>query len=177
VVRKGGFEPPRYCYRQPLKLVRLPVPPLPRGWVRHARSDTASVAAGSCEPQYMRPLAPATTTRLASIRTETPPIFDLSKVVTLNVTRRISTRCDVQFQTRTPPTTSTSHTPSSPYYTTLTSSPYYFGALGGVAGAAGAGAGAGAAGVGVEDDAGAGALCCAGAGGGAEPLSTDPGPR
>src|SRR5262249_42170928 len=22
-------EPPRYCYRQPLKLVRLPVPPLP----------------------------------------------------------------------------------------------------------------------------------------------------
>ena len=30
VVRKGGFEPPRCCHRQPLKLVRLPVPPLPR---------------------------------------------------------------------------------------------------------------------------------------------------
>jgi hypothetical protein len=29
VVRKGGLEPPRYCYRQPLKLVRLPIPPLP----------------------------------------------------------------------------------------------------------------------------------------------------
>jgi hypothetical protein len=28
VVRKGGFEPPRSCERQPLKLVRLPVPPL-----------------------------------------------------------------------------------------------------------------------------------------------------
>src|SRR6266851_2628713 len=28
-VRQRGFEPPRYCYRQPLKLVRLPVPPLP----------------------------------------------------------------------------------------------------------------------------------------------------
>ena len=28
--RKGGFEPPRSCERQPLKLVRLPVPPLPR---------------------------------------------------------------------------------------------------------------------------------------------------
>ena len=27
--RKGGLEPPRYCYRQPLKLVRLPIPPLP----------------------------------------------------------------------------------------------------------------------------------------------------
>ena len=31
LVRKGGLEPPRYCYRQPLKLVRLPsdlpVPP------------------------------------------------------------------------------------------------------------------------------------------------------
>src|SRR5688572_10342614 len=31
VVRKGGLEPPRYCYRQTLKLVRLPIPPLPRG--------------------------------------------------------------------------------------------------------------------------------------------------
>ena len=30
MVRKGGLEPPRYCYRQPLKLVRLPIPPLPR---------------------------------------------------------------------------------------------------------------------------------------------------
>jgi hypothetical protein len=29
-VRKGGLEPPRYCYRQPLKLVRLPIPPLPQ---------------------------------------------------------------------------------------------------------------------------------------------------
>jgi hypothetical protein len=24
VVRKGGLEPPRYCYRQPLKLAELP---------------------------------------------------------------------------------------------------------------------------------------------------------
>jgi hypothetical protein len=31
MVRKGGFEPPRSCERQPLKLVRLPVPPLPQG--------------------------------------------------------------------------------------------------------------------------------------------------
>ena len=29
-MRKRGFEPRRYCYRQPLKLVRLPVPPLPQ---------------------------------------------------------------------------------------------------------------------------------------------------
>src|SRR5262245_52207534 len=29
-MRKGGFEPPRSCERQPLKLVRLPVPPLPQ---------------------------------------------------------------------------------------------------------------------------------------------------
>src|SRR5215472_2024634 len=29
LVRSSGFEPPRYCYRQPLKLVRLPVPPRP----------------------------------------------------------------------------------------------------------------------------------------------------
>src|SRR5579875_1437177 len=31
MVRKGGLEPPRSCERQPLKLVRLPIPPLPRG--------------------------------------------------------------------------------------------------------------------------------------------------
>src|SRR5437016_299596 len=30
-MRKRGFEPLRSCERQPLKLVRLPVPPLPRG--------------------------------------------------------------------------------------------------------------------------------------------------
>src|SRR5487761_713008 len=29
LVRSSGFEPPRYCYRQPLKLMRLPVPPRP----------------------------------------------------------------------------------------------------------------------------------------------------
>src|SRR6185437_257272 len=30
LVRSSGFEPPRSCERQPLKLVRLPVPPRPR---------------------------------------------------------------------------------------------------------------------------------------------------
>src|SRR6185437_12203718 len=29
LVRSSAFEPPRYCYRQPLKLMRLPVPPRP----------------------------------------------------------------------------------------------------------------------------------------------------
>ncbi len=29
-MRKGGLEPPRSCERQPLKLVRLPIPPLPQ---------------------------------------------------------------------------------------------------------------------------------------------------
>ena len=29
-MRKGGLEPPRSCDRQPLKLVRLPIPPLPQ---------------------------------------------------------------------------------------------------------------------------------------------------
>ena len=28
-MRSSGFEPPRSCERQPLKLVRLPVPPRP----------------------------------------------------------------------------------------------------------------------------------------------------
>ena len=43
MVRKGGFEPPRYCYRQPLKLVRLPVPPLPR--VDFSSEDSAATLA------------------------------------------------------------------------------------------------------------------------------------
>ena len=29
LVRQRGLEPPRDCSRQPLKLVRLPIPPLP----------------------------------------------------------------------------------------------------------------------------------------------------
>ena len=70
LVRKGGFEPPRYCYRQPLKLVRLPVPPLPRGWARafelsmvlttRPRSDTAN-------PQYIRPIQTTTTSALCKV--------------------------------------------------------------------------------------------------------------
>ena len=39
MVRKGGLEPPRYCYRQPLKLVRLPIPPLPRGLPRRSLGE------------------------------------------------------------------------------------------------------------------------------------------
>ena len=41
MVRKGGLEPPRYCYRQPLKLVRLPIPPLPRDEVEPSRPGGA----------------------------------------------------------------------------------------------------------------------------------------
>ena len=42
MVRKKGLEPSRPCGRQPLKLVRLPIPPLPRleglpGLLREAR--------------------------------------------------------------------------------------------------------------------------------------------
>jgi hypothetical protein len=38
LVRPSGFEPPRYCYRQPLKLVRLPVPPRPHKSEEHYSS-------------------------------------------------------------------------------------------------------------------------------------------
>jgi len=37
-VRKRGFEPLRPCERHPLKMVRLPVSPLPQG-----RKDTKSI--------------------------------------------------------------------------------------------------------------------------------------
>ena len=46
MVRKGGLEPPRYCYRQPLKLVRLPIPPLPRGVDRSCRRYRYFAGAG-----------------------------------------------------------------------------------------------------------------------------------
>jgi hypothetical protein len=42
LVRKGGFEPPRSCERQPLKLVRLPVPPLSRGGERRPKAAVIS---------------------------------------------------------------------------------------------------------------------------------------
>src|SRR5262249_21498962 len=40
VVRQRGFEPPRGCPRQPLKLVRLPVPPLPQSGGRRGAYRT-----------------------------------------------------------------------------------------------------------------------------------------
>src|SRR4029453_14170478 len=66
LVRKGGFEPPRYCYRQPLKLVRLPVPPLPRGWARATElwiALTTRVPLDTANPQYIRPIQTTTTSR------------------------------------------------------------------------------------------------------------------
>ena len=70
-MRKGGFEPPRYCYRQPLKLVRLPVPPLPRGWVSACSFLTLRASPPAlANPQYMRAIAPATTTRSSSFSAE-----------------------------------------------------------------------------------------------------------
>jgi hypothetical protein len=45
LVRWKGFEPSRYCYRQPLKLVRLPVPPPPQN---------QSVASVGCSDQVRR---------------------------------------------------------------------------------------------------------------------------
>ena len=47
LVRQKGFEPSRYCYRQPLKLVRLPVPPLPRTRYR-ATNDENDYFGGCC---------------------------------------------------------------------------------------------------------------------------------
>src|SRR6516164_10850576 len=57
LVRSSGFEPPRYCYRQPLKLVRLPVPPRPhrgRGLIVAAPLKTGKTVLehGSCAPTF-----------------------------------------------------------------------------------------------------------------------------
>jgi hypothetical protein len=40
VVRLSGFEPPRSCDRQPLKLVRLPIPPQPQFGATYKSYDT-----------------------------------------------------------------------------------------------------------------------------------------
>src|SRR5690349_3871330 len=57
MVRSSGFEPPRYCYRQPLKLVRLPVPPRPhRGenFIVAARRQPRKPVASACENRLLR---------------------------------------------------------------------------------------------------------------------------
>jgi hypothetical protein len=46
LVRSSGFEPPRYCYRQPLKLVRLPVPPRPH----RGEMDILTGSEEGCKP-------------------------------------------------------------------------------------------------------------------------------
>lgn len=46
LVRSSGFEPPRYCYRQPLKLVRLPVPPRPHV----VDKDSLTATEKACKP-------------------------------------------------------------------------------------------------------------------------------
>ena len=43
MVRKERFELSRSCERQPLKLVRLPVPPLSRGWVPRRRCGLTKI--------------------------------------------------------------------------------------------------------------------------------------
>ena len=47
MVRKGGFEPPRSCERQPLKLVRLPVPPLSQSVTKNLEPASALLRGGS----------------------------------------------------------------------------------------------------------------------------------
>ena len=51
LVRPSGFEPPRYCYRQPLKLVRLPVPPRPHVVDR----DSLTASEIPCKPTQAMP--------------------------------------------------------------------------------------------------------------------------
>ena len=65
MVRKGGFEPPQGRPRQPLKLVRLPVPPLPRidarlegYWGVSDDSSAGSVSAGAASSIGAGPSTP-----------------------------------------------------------------------------------------------------------------------
>ncbi len=49
VVRQGRLELPRYFYRQPLKLVRLPIPPLPPLLVQDTVVAHLARRAGPCQ--------------------------------------------------------------------------------------------------------------------------------
>ncbi len=51
MVRRRGLEPPRGCPHQPLKLARLPVPPLPQ-----ANEDGREYRIPSPVPGFCRPL-------------------------------------------------------------------------------------------------------------------------
>src|SRR5580692_6471178 len=62
MVRSSGFEPPRYCYRQPLKLVRLPVPPRPHV----GDNDSLTAAEKGCKPSHRRQSAPVYLTGMSS---------------------------------------------------------------------------------------------------------------
>ena len=56
MVRSSGFEPPRYCYRQPLKLVRLPVPPRPhrgRDFIVAVLGKSGKRATGVKQPELV----------------------------------------------------------------------------------------------------------------------------
>ena len=57
-MRSSGFEPPRYCYRQPLKLVRLPVPPRPHrseNFIVNAPSQPGKAPVESAERESPAP--------------------------------------------------------------------------------------------------------------------------
>ena len=68
MVRKKGLEPSRPCGRQPLKLVRLPIPPLPRGVPKPnaARADGARYGLGRKDKYTADPIGrkPAATRRM-----------------------------------------------------------------------------------------------------------------
>ncbi len=68
-MRWKGFEPSRYCYRQPLKLVRLPVPPPPQKKTnRHLNCPTSFVA------QRSSPVEDGCLFRYSSVNSDCPAI-------------------------------------------------------------------------------------------------------
>ena len=60
MVRKGGLEPPRSCDRQPLKLVRLPIPPLSLDENHCPERDHRLLSSGTVNELYGRRAAPKT---------------------------------------------------------------------------------------------------------------------
>src|SRR5687768_5571851 len=69
MVRKGGLEPPRPCGRQPLKLVRLPIPPLPQADSIVATTEVVALRWRVATTEVVVPRSQVATTQIVALQT------------------------------------------------------------------------------------------------------------
>ena len=87
MVRKRGLEPLRYCYRQPLKLVRLPFPPLPL-----SENDDYSVLATDYLPTILSTVSSLHSVQLGMTELD-PNLARKSPIKTKHPANQVLARC------------------------------------------------------------------------------------